>query len=111
MTVMSFLQLLLISFLLEKTNSSHKTYYSTRTPYKSPSSTLVLLSPPIGFELVCTQIFARHGCRTMKGRHAHKLTMALWTQAKEEDALTEFGQQLKEELRHFVAVNEKLGCV
>ncbi len=104
--------LLLISFILETTNGSHhKAYYTTKTPYKPPPSTLVLPSPPVGFELVCTQIVARHGCRALEGRKYDKLTMALWTQAKEEVALTESGQQFGEDLQDFIDVNNEIGFV
>ncbi|CAF0945736.1 unnamed protein product [Rotaria sordida] len=101
-----YLLLLMINFVY---NDTHKTYYSTKTPYKSPSSTLALPLPPIGFELVCTQIIARHGCRALEGRKYDKLTMALWTQAKNEQALTKFGQKFGEDLQYFIAINDKLG--
>lgn len=101
----------MISFVLDTTNGTQKAYYSTKTPYKPPSSTLVLPLPPIGFELVCTQIVARHGCRALEGRKYDKLTMALWTQAKKEDALTEYGEQFGEDLRYFINVNDRLGFV
>ncbi|CAF2476800.1 unnamed protein product [Rotaria sp. Silwood2] len=96
-------------FVFNETNNTYKKYYSTKTPYKSPSSTLVLPLPPTGFELVCTQVLARHGCRALEGRKYDKLTMALWTQAKEEQALTEYGQQFGEDLQYFISINDKLG--
>jgi hypothetical protein len=101
----------MISFVLDTTNGTQKKYYSTKTPYKPPSSTLNLPVPPTGFELVCTQIVARHGCRALEGRKYDKLVMALWTQAKEEEALTEYGNQFREDLRYFIDVNDKLGFV
>jgi hypothetical protein len=111
MTEIPCLLLLMISFVLDKTDGTHKGYYSSKTPYKPPPSTLVLPSPPMGFEIVCTQMVARHGCRALEGRKYDKLTMALWTQAKEEDALTEYGQQFGEDLQQFIAINDKLGFV
>jgi hypothetical protein len=111
MTVIPCLLLLMISFVLDTINGTQKAYYSTKTPYKPPLSTLILPLPPTGFELVCTQIVARHGCRTLEGQKYDKLTMALWTQAKDEDALTEYGHQLGEDLQYFIAVNNKLGFV
>jgi hypothetical protein len=101
----------MISFVLDTTNGTQKAYYSSKTPYKPPKSILDLPSPPTGFELVCAQIVARHGSRALEGRKYDKLTMALWTQAKEEEALTEYGHQFGEDLKYFIAVNDKLGFV
>jgi len=101
----------MISFVLDTTNGKQKSYYSTKTPYKPPHSTLALPLPPGGFELVCTQIVARHGCRALEGRKYDKLTMELWTQAKEEEALTEYGHKFGEDLRYFININDKLGFV
>jgi hypothetical protein len=101
----------MISFVLDTTNGTHKACYSSKSTYKPPSSALVLPSPPSGFELVCTQMIARHGSRALEGRKYDKLTMALWTQAKQEGALTEFGQKFGEDLRYFISVNDKLGFV
>lgn len=89
----------------------YKGYYSTKTPYKSPSPTLVLPLPPTGFELVCAQVVARHGCRALEGRKYDKLTMELWLQAKQEQALTELGQQFGNDLQYVIAINDKLGFV
>jgi hypothetical protein len=111
MTVLLCLFLLMISLVVDKTNGTHKTYYSTKTPYKPPPSTLVLPLPPTGFELVCAQLVARHGSRALEGRKYDKLTMALWKQAKDEDALTEYGEKFGDDLRYFIAVNDKLGFV
>jgi hypothetical protein len=101
----------MISFVLDTTNGTHKAYYSSKTPYKPPSSTLVLSLPPTGFELVCAQIVARHGCRALEGRKYDRLTMDLWTHAKEEGALTKLGEQFGEDLQYFIDVNDKLGFV
>jgi hypothetical protein len=111
MTVVPCLLLLIISFVLDTTNGTQKRHYSTKTPYKSPPSTLALPLPPAGFEIVCTQIIARHGCRALEGRKYDTLTMALWTQAKEEDALTECGHKFGEDLRYFININDRLGFV
>ena len=111
MTVIPCLILFLISFVLDITNGTQKAYYASKTPYKPPASTFVLPSPPSNFELVCVQIVARHGCRALEGRKYDRLTKELWTQAKEEDALTEFGEQFGEDLQEFISVNDKLGFV
>jgi hypothetical protein len=102
---------MMISFVLDTTNGTYKARYSSKTPYKPPSSVSALPPAPPGFELICTQIVARHGCRALEGRKYDKLTMALWTQAKEEGALTELGQKFGEDLRYFIFVNDKLGFV
>ncbi len=111
MTVVLCLLLLMINFVFDTTNGIHKAYYSSKTPYKPPPSTFTLPSPPSGFELICTQIIARHGCRALEGRKYDRLTMALWTQAEQEGALTEFGQQFGKDLQYFISVNDKLGFV
>ena len=80
-------------------------------PYDPPSTTLVLPLPPTGFEQVCTQIVARHGCTTLLSRKLDITVMTLWKKAKEDDALTEHGEQFGEDLRYFSAVMDKLGFV
>ncbi|CAF0907595.1 unnamed protein product [Adineta steineri] len=87
--------------------ATNETNYSTKTPYNPPLCELV--SPPPEFELVCTQLVARHGCRTLEGRKYDKLTMELWTLAKKEEALTEYGEQFGNDLQYFIDVNDKLG--
>ncbi|CAF4587312.1 unnamed protein product [Rotaria socialis] len=92
-----------------ETNNAHKKYYSTKTPYKSPSPTVFLPPPPTGFELVCVQIVARHGSRALEGRKYDRLTTELWKQAKEEKTLTKYGEKFGDDLQHFIAANDKLG--
>ncbi|CAF1352330.1 unnamed protein product [Rotaria sordida] len=109
MTIMPCLYLLIIIIVLDKTNGIQKAFYSSKTPYKLPLLTLNLPLPPAGFESVCVQILARHGCRALEGRKYDKLTMTLWTQAKQEEVLTEYGRKLGENLQEFIAINDKLG--
>ena len=101
----------LISFVLNKTIVAHTAFYSTKTPYKPPSSTLNLPPPPPEYDLVCAQIFTRHGSRALEGRKYDTLTKKLWIQAKEDNALTELGRQFGEDLQYFVDVNDQIGFV
>ncbi|CAF0727570.1 unnamed protein product [Adineta ricciae] len=84
-------------------------FYSTKTPYKPPSAALDLPPPPPEYDLVCAQIFTRHGSRALEGRKYDTLTKALWIQAKEENALTELGRQFGNDLQYFVDVNDQIG--
>ncbi|UJR33520.1 hypothetical protein I4U23_020965 [Adineta vaga] len=103
------LLIILISFALNKTNATHVAFYSTKTPYKPPSSELIIPIPPADYELVCAQIVARHGSRALEGRKYDRLTMSLWLQAKEENALTELGRQFGNDLRYFIDINDQIG--
>lgn len=107
----SWLLLVLISFVLNNTIAVRTAFYSTKTPYKPPSATLALPPPPPEYDLVCAQIFTRHGSRALEGRKYDTLTKALWIQAKEEDALTELGRQFGEDLQYFVDINDQIGFV
>lgn len=90
---------------------SHKGFYSTKTPYQPPVSSLILPLPPAEYEHVCTQLIARHGCRALEGRKYDQLTMALWEQAKIDGALTPLGDLFGEELKTFIDVNDRVGYV
>lgn len=92
-------------------NDYRRGFYSTKTPYQPPPASLVLPLPPSGYEHVCTQLVARHGCRALEGRKYDQLTMALWEQAKLDGALTSLGDLFGEELKKFIDVNDRVGCV
>ncbi|CAF1444082.1 unnamed protein product [Adineta steineri] len=109
MLVIPYLLLVLINFLLNKTSAANKSNYAYKTPYASPSPSLNLPLPPEGYELVCAQMVTRHGCRALRVLDFDSLTMKLWTQAKDEDALEEAGQQFGEDLQHLIAINDQIG--
>lgn len=92
-------------------NEFHQRFYSTKTPYQAPLLPLILSSAPSGYEHVCTQLVARHGCRALEGKKYDQLTMALWEQAKIDGALTPLGDIFGEELKKFIEVNDQVGCV
>lgn len=108
---MSCLLLFVIIFVLHPVYCTKKSYYSTKTPYKPPSKLFDLPLPPSGFEIVCTQIVARHGSRALEGRKYDQLTLALWQKAEEEDALTELGHQFGRDLQYFISLNDEIGFV
>jgi len=84
-------------------------YYSTKTPYKSPSKDYVLSSPPAGYKPICVQLLARHGSRTLT-KHAYDcLTIQIWQLAKEKDMLTPFGEELKNDTELFMKENKRVG--
>jgi len=90
-------------------NEFHQRFYSTKTPYQAPSSSLILPLAPSGYEHICTQLVARHGCRALEGRKYDQLIMALWEQAKIDGALTPLGDIFGEELKKFIEVNDQVG--
>ena len=103
--------LLLISFLKMTNGIGQRAFYSTKTPYQPPPYSLSLPIPPSGYEHVCTQLVARHGCRALEGRKYDQLTMALWEQAKLDGGVTEFGELFAEDLQNFITVNDQIGYV
>ena len=105
------LVLSIVSILVNGNSGTRKAFYSSKTPYKPPASSLDLPAPPPGYEVVCAQILARHGCRALEGRKYDKLTMDLWTLAKDENALTEYGQQFGDDLQAFIRLNDRIGFV
>lgn len=111
MTVISCLFLSVIALVLHTAYCTKRAYYSTKTPYKSPSKSFDLPLAPLGFEIVCTQIVARHGCRALEGRKYDELTLALWQKAEKEDELTEFGYQFGKDLQYFISINDRIGFV
>lgn len=92
-------------------NAEQRSFYSSKTPYQPPPSTMYLQSPPIGFELICTQLLARHGSRSLEGTKYDYLSKALWEKAKLEGSLTALGEQFGEDLENFIKINDIIGLI
>ncbi|CAF1140326.1 unnamed protein product [Adineta ricciae] len=95
-----------IVILIHEIDARHRSYYGTKAPYKVPVSSSHV---PKEFELVCSQMIVRHGCRTLKTVDFDRLTMMLWNQAKNENALTDYGRQFGEDIQDFMTITDRIG--
>jgi hypothetical protein len=84
-------------------------YYSTKTPYKSPSKDYILSSPPTGYKPIGVQLLARHGSRTLTKHGYDCLTIQIWELAKQKNMLTSLGEELKNDTELFIKANNHVG--
>jgi hypothetical protein len=84
-------------------------YYSTKTPYQSPSQNHILSSPPVGYKPVSVQLLARHGSRTLNSHDYDLQALKVWQLAKQRNMLTRLGEQLKEDIGLFMDANNHVG--
>lgn len=84
-------------------------YLSSKTPYTPQQAWQSYQAPPAGYQLVFTELVARHGARTLTGKKSDQLLYQLWLLAQKDHALTPLGQQLGPQLQALIAANTKLG--
>ena len=84
---------------------------SSKTPYVAKESWQNYQMPPSGYQLVFTELVARHGSRTSTstGKKDIERLYQIWLSAQENGALTPLGQQLGPQLLALLAAHEKLG--
>ena len=82
--------------------------YASEAPYGNEASTR-FKKPPDGYELFFVETIGRHGSRTATNDDEKQRILKLWEQAKEQDALTEVGEDLKDDLEQFYRDQERIG--
>jgi hypothetical protein len=84
-------------------------FLSSKTPYMAPQSVAADQALPAGYQLVFTELVARHGARTMTGAKSDQLMYQIWLRAEKAHALTPLGKQLGPQLQALLAADKKLG--
>jgi len=83
--------------------------YGSEAPYGNAASSEVL-EPPKGYSLFFVETVGRHGSRTSIPSEESDRILQLWEQAKEADALTETGEDLKADIEKFQADEKEIGA-
>lgn len=84
-------------------------FYASKTPYQPKQDAAVYEAAPAGFYPVMIQHVARHGSRGLSSPDDDDLSLQLWQQARQENALTAKGEQFGELLVRFRDASKKLG--
>ena len=82
--------------------------YQSEAPYGNEATTKIAKAPD-GYELFFVETIGRHGSRTATNDDEEERVIKLWEQAKEQDALTEVGEDLKDDLKQFEADQKEIG--
>ena len=82
---------------------------ASNTPYVAPQDPPTYEPPPVGYELVFTQLVARHGSRALTSAHDIQYTKQLIAHARAAGALTELGRELEPQVLSFEQANVALG--
>jgi len=82
--------------------------YASEAPYGNAATSRVK-QPPEGYTLFFIETIGRHGSRASVNAADEKQVLKFWQQAKDTDALTDTGKQLKEDIERFQAAEKKLG--
>ncbi len=84
-------------------------FYTSKEPYAPRQEPESLTPPPEGFRAVMVQHAARHGSRALSSADDDDLMLQLWSQAREEDALTPLGELLGPVLEDVIQVHARVG--
>ena len=90
-------------------NNDAERHYSTKRPYPCPSQDHVLSAPPAGYRPIGIQVLARHGSRTLNSHDYDQRVLRIWNIAKQQNLLTTFGEQLREDTELFMKANDQIG--
>ncbi|QZA81248.1 histidine-type phosphatase [Deefgea piscis] len=84
-------------------------YYQTKTPYRPQQDRSSYEAAPAGFNVVNTQLIARHGSRGLSSLKYDLAVYNMWSKAKEEGALTPLGEKLGADVLKIMKANFLLG--
>ena len=84
-------------------------YLQTKAPYQPQQKINAYEIAPNGYSPVFTELIARHGSRGLSSMKYDLALYNLWIKAKQENALTDLGQQLGPDLETMMKVNILLG--
>ncbi len=84
-------------------------FYTSKEPYAPRQLPGSFTPPPEGFELVMVQHVARHGSRALSSPDDDDLIWQLWTEARDEGALTPLGDLLGPVLEDILRVHAEVG--
>ncbi|MDX3773686.1 histidine-type phosphatase [Chromatiaceae bacterium AAb-1] len=84
-------------------------FYASKTPYQPQQVAAEYEAAPAGFYAVMVQHVARHGSRGLSSPDDDDLSLQLWLQAQQENALTSEGETFGELLVRFQQASGKLG--
>ncbi|WP_024871913.1 histidine-type phosphatase [Tolumonas lignilytica] len=83
-------------------------YLGSQTPYVAQQSWQSYQTAPAGYQLVFTELVARHGARTL-AHNSDQVLYQIWLEAEKKGALTPLGKQLGPQLQALLAADKKLG--
>jgi hypothetical protein len=83
--------------------------YASNTPYEPQQALHTYEPPPEGYEVVFTQLLARHGSRALTSATNIHFVKQLIARASAAGALTELGRQLEPEVVRFEEANVRVG--
>lgn len=101
--------IVLCSLHAQATEMVKSPYLGSKTSYPTPPTTLQYPSPPPGYQLVYSEIVARHGARTIDKPTTDHLLAQIWQTAKQEKGLTAVGEALGPQIQAWIAANEQIG--
>ncbi len=84
-------------------------FLSSKTLYQPQQQIADYQPVPSGYQLVFTELLARHGARTMTGGKSDVRSYQLWQQAQKSGALTALGKTLGPQLVAMIKANQTLG--
>jgi hypothetical protein len=84
-------------------------YYQTKTPYSPQQAAATYEAPPAGYNVVYTELMARHGSRGLSSMKYDLAVYNMWEQAKTDNALTELGAKLGPDVLKIMRANFLLG--
>jgi hypothetical protein len=82
--------------------------YANQTPYGSQATSTTRAAPD-GYELRFVETVGRHGARTVTSSARERRTLKIWQRAEKQDALTELGRGLADDIRAFQRPEQRLG--
>ena len=82
--------------------------YGSEAPYGNSATSKVRV-PPEGYSLFFLQTVGRHGSRTNTGPEEEERILRLWERAEKENALTDNGENLKDDIRRFQSAEKRIG--
>lgn len=91
------------------TQATQPSDLGSKTPYIVPNPDLKYPQPPAGYELVYSELVARHGARTLSKPVSDVLMYEIWKTAEKSKGLTTAGEALGPQLKALIEANQKIG--
>jgi hypothetical protein len=85
------------------------TFYTTKTPYEPQQDPATYTPPPAGYDVLYTEIVARHGARGLSSVKYDAAAYNMWKQAQTDGALTPLGATLGPAITAIMKANALLG--
>ncbi|NRQ50449.1 histidine-type phosphatase [Aeromicrobium stalagmiti] len=83
-------------------------YYANQTPY-GDAATAPVMEAPDGYRLTFVETVGRHGARTLTSSARERRSLAVWSAAKKQGALTDLGAQYADDVTRFQKPEQQIG--